>query len=406
MEEKQEKPVIELVHRNTTFKLIIPVDVEKKIRLLCQNIWSVEWSGILFYKVEGKFEDKSLTVRCVDIFQMDEGTSGYTEFDMSADVANYMIDHPELMDGSTYQGLIHSHNNMATFFSGTDTATLSSEGNDMAHFVSLIVNNAGKYTAAITRKYKCVQKVEENFSYPSWNDETVTGKECFDIEEEVLEWFNLNIVFENATSDFEAEMLERIKEIRKAKEVKQAQAKQAAYTSQGGTYIKGVYKNSNPGTYMPFSQYKKEEDFSFQTHAKTANLTSTPKQTEVPFEDYQQEIPYGKVHVNEEIIDTLVKQIVTGSVIIPAPAKIDLNKWVSSMNTLYRDRFGSVKEFENFAASYIDFLINFADDPDIVHLDSTEMSAIIAYEVTLKIKALPQNPWLKCYLDMLDDYIL
>ena len=48
-----------------------------------------------------------------------------------------------------------------TFFSGTDKATLQSEGSDMNHFVSLIVNNAGKYTAGVTRKVKLKQTVNE-----------------------------------------------------------------------------------------------------------------------------------------------------------------------------------------------------------------------------------------------------
>ena len=64
MEEKKEvKPVLELVHRQDIFKIVIPAEVEKKIRFLCKNIWDVEWSGVLFYKVEGAFEDKSLTIR-------------------------------------------------------------------------------------------------------------------------------------------------------------------------------------------------------------------------------------------------------------------------------------------------------------------------------------------------------
>ena len=63
MEEKKEvKPVLELVHRQDIFKIVIPAEVEKKIRFLCRNIWDVEWSGVLFYKVEGAFEDKSLTI--------------------------------------------------------------------------------------------------------------------------------------------------------------------------------------------------------------------------------------------------------------------------------------------------------------------------------------------------------
>ena len=51
-----------------------------------------------------------------------------------------------------YIGLLHSHNHMGSFFSGTDTDTLKSEGMTMPHFVSLIVNNSGEYSAAITSK--------------------------------------------------------------------------------------------------------------------------------------------------------------------------------------------------------------------------------------------------------------
>ena len=261
MEEKKEvKPVLELVHRQDIFKIVIPAEVEKKIRFLCKNIWDVEWSGVLFYKVEGAFEDKSLTIRCVDLFQMDIGTSAYTEFNVSPDMATYMVDHPELLEEGIYQGLIHSHNNMATFFSGTDTATLSAEGNDMAHFVSLIVNNAGKYTAGVTRKYKCVQTVSEKYTYPTWNGEVREGVETFDIEEEKLEWFNLDIVFENATDDFETEMMERIKEIKESKK-KVVTPVYKGYP-QYGNYGKNIAPTKEVGSTFPMDKDtmgKKEE---------------------------------------------------------------------------------------------------------------------------------------------------
>ena len=158
--------------KSDTFKLIIPEEVEKKIRYICQQIWKDEWSGTLFYKPEGKFEDGTLVIRCVDIYVMDIGTAAYTEFDMSPDVISYMTDNPELLN--CQMGLIHSHNNMSTFFSGTDTATLKEEGMDRNHFVSLIVNNEGTYTAAITRKVKATKTITENFSYPTFEDEEVT----------------------------------------------------------------------------------------------------------------------------------------------------------------------------------------------------------------------------------------
>lgn len=43
-----------------------------------------------------------------------------------------------------------------TFFSGTDLNTLKGEGASMPHFVSLIVNNKGDYTAAITSRARRV----------------------------------------------------------------------------------------------------------------------------------------------------------------------------------------------------------------------------------------------------------
>lgn len=111
--EKIQKP-IELTKKSTTYKLIIPEFVESKIRFLCQKIYDVEWSGTLFYKPEGKFEDGTLVIRCVDIYVMDIGTATYTEFDMSPDVISYMTDNPELLD--CQMGLIHSHNNMSKEF--------------------------------------------------------------------------------------------------------------------------------------------------------------------------------------------------------------------------------------------------------------------------------------------------
>lgn len=113
MEEIKKTPAIPLVKLDTRYKLIIPPFVEQKIRHLCRRVWEKEWSGTLFYKAEGSFEDNSLVITCVDIFVMDIGTATYTEFDMSPDVMTYMTEHPELMEEGINMGLIHSHNNMS-----------------------------------------------------------------------------------------------------------------------------------------------------------------------------------------------------------------------------------------------------------------------------------------------------
>jgi hypothetical protein len=108
MEEKK----VCLVEKPSTYKLLIPVDVEDKIRYMCQAVHDVEWSGVLFFDYKGTFEDKNnpLTIICKDILVMDIGNATYTEFINSPDVASHMVDN-DLLD---YQmGLIHSHNNMA-----------------------------------------------------------------------------------------------------------------------------------------------------------------------------------------------------------------------------------------------------------------------------------------------------
>ena len=95
MEEvKQPTKVISLVQKSGTYnyRLIIPTEVEKKIRFACQKVWSTEWSGTLFFTHEGSFENNDLVVTCIDIYIMDIGTQAYTEFDMNPDVIAYMCE--------------------------------------------------------------------------------------------------------------------------------------------------------------------------------------------------------------------------------------------------------------------------------------------------------------------------
>lgn len=114
MEEK--KIQLNLIQRLGTFnhKIIIPENVEKKIRYICNRVWNTEWSGTLFFNYSGSFENNDLTITCKDIYVMDIGTQTYTEFDMSPDVISYMTENPELLD--CQMGLIHSHNNMSKKF--------------------------------------------------------------------------------------------------------------------------------------------------------------------------------------------------------------------------------------------------------------------------------------------------
>lgn len=396
MEEKKEEKKLELVHQQSTYKMVIPQEVEKKIRLLCREIHNVEWSGVLFYKTSGSFEDKSLIITCVDLFQMDEGTGGYTEYDMSPDVMGYMVDHPELLDTDVYQGLIHSHNNMATFFSGTDTATLQSEGNDMNHFVSLIVNNAGKYTAGVTRKVKLRQTVNEEFTYSTWGDERVSGNRTFTVEKEYIQWFSLDIEIEGVSNDFEEEMLARIKEIR----INKANSNKGNYEIKGG--IPTRY-----GNYL-IDSYDNPKGYAVPAGPANTSIKREDKQPTL-FNNANEKfmIDYEKLKLNEEIVDWVVKQTITCSVIIPNSSNIDVEKWAKSMDSLYKKRFTDKKEFEAFATNFVDFVVNYTEDPEAAaFLDAAEMAAVLAYQVNERLSKLPKNEWLDAWMKLYDDYIL
>ena len=110
METVIQKPkLLELIKRSSTFKLTVTEELERKIRYYLDRFPNTEYSGTLFYRVTGSFEEMNLEVTAFDFLLQDIGTSTYTEFNMSPDVVAYMVENPELLDKNVYQGLMHSH---------------------------------------------------------------------------------------------------------------------------------------------------------------------------------------------------------------------------------------------------------------------------------------------------------
>lgn len=404
MEEvKQPTKVISLVQKLGTYnyKLIIPAEVERKIRFACQKVWSTEWSGTLFFTHEGSFENNDLVIRCVDIYIMDIGTQAYTEFDMNPDVIAYMCKNPELLDCQI--GLIHSHNNMSTFFSGTDTATLKEEGRDRNNFVSLIVNNAGTYTAAITRRVKSKQ-VKESVSYEFFGDgEKHDTKEYVSSADEI-EWFYLKIEKEGENYSF-PDMAARLEEIKQAKAERAEKAKKAQTPVYQGGY-KPVIANSYGTKAGPANLVKKEDD-----KPKVVQTTLFDNVDDLPFEEGY-DIPYGQVSFDKVTLKSLVLQLITGSIIISNDSKIDITKWAKSMPTLYEKRFGKGKvgmdNFKIWAETYTEYLTWYITDEKLEELgfDETEICAICAYDMIEELTKLPENDYIKGYIDALQKYLV
>lgn len=401
-ETKQPTKVISLVQKSGTYnyKLIIPAEVERKIRFACQKVWSTEWSGTLFFTHEGSFENNDLIIRCVDIYIMDIGTQAYTEFDMNPDVIAYMCENPELLD--CQMGLIHSHNNMSTFFSGTDTATLKEEGRDRNNFVSLIVNNAGTYTAAITRRVKRYSQLKDILVYEFFGDgEKQDTKEYTQDGIEEIEWFYLKIEKEDENYSF-PDMDARLEEIKQAKAEKAKKAQTPTY--QGG--YKPVIANSYGTKAGPANLVKKEAD-----KPKVVQPTLFDDIDDLPFEE-EYDIPYGQVSFDKVTLKFLVLQLITGSIIISNDSKIDITKWAKSMPALYEKRFGKgeegMKNFKMWADTYAEYLTWYVTDEKLEELgfDETEICAICAHDMIEELTKLPENDYIKGYIDALQKYLI
>lgn len=370
----------QIIKRSEYFNLFIEEVAKKKILRACQEVWNDEWSGILFYNTEGNFQDGSLLIKVKDIYIMDIGNQTYTEFDMSPEVISYMQE-KELI--GCYTGLIHSHNNMSTFFSGTDINTLQAEALDTNHFVSLIVNNKGEYSAAITRKGVAKQEIKNNITYRTFNDEVVNTEENHVEELQFLEWFPLRLVTSEKDINLSREIHERLEHLRTKNQ-----------------------KNSK----KEFNKGYKQTSFAFteENNPYSENLRGFAE-VEIPKQGYS--VP-NTTACDTKLLKSLLLQLLTGSIIISDSSSLDIKKWASKMPKMFERRFGttdlSFKCFTIWAEDHIGFLCSFIDDPNLnaTDLDEDEIASLYAESLIKELKNLPQNKYINYYIETLKKYII
>lgn len=379
---------ISLEKRTDTYKLVIPADVEKKIRHLCNRISQVEWSGTLFYTYSGSYEEGNLEIKCVDIFPMDIGSQAYTEFDMSPDVIAYMTDHPELLD--CQMGLIHSHNSMSAFFSGTDTNTLREEGNDRNHFVSLIVNNEGTYTAAITRKLKEKRVINTTFTYKTFDDVEKTGTRSVEEEREVIIYNMLDIIKEGETVRPFLEIDERLEAIKKNKD----KAKEAATKT---TLSTTSYHGKLPFTFPIYKGNSKD----ISKVARQDSLFDEEFMESEPLRKVEQVVDPNEITIDASVVKSITLQLITGSIAIADASRIDPVKWAGQMVKLFDKRFkNNMTLFGLWAENMVEFVVaNFV--PDEFNLLEDEYISELCYEVYMALNKLPQNKYIESIQDAL-----
>lgn len=391
--------------RSSIYKLIVPENVEEKIRYLLRKFPSTEWSGVLFVTHQGSFENNDLVITCKDIYPMDLGNATFTEFTMNEDVAAYMSENIDLFDCDLQ--LIHSHHQMSTQPSGTDLNTLKEEGNERNCFVSLIVNNAGKYYAAITRKIQTKSEItvkKLGISYEFFGDgskelehkdETTTKV----IEKEIIEYFDLEVERHEVSNSL-AYLDDRFDEIM---EKKATEGKKNQFT---------VAHTDNFLDWMHSKPVPKEQDFFDDVSDKEPQKISSIK------DDHM----FNQTITNDwwpepKKIHAAVVYMITCNLIIN-PEKFDLKQWITKhMKNVYIKTFGesSVYECEHNACGafceWRDFIIqhtlDYFDTTDVPFDDANLFQSRIAQSINDELSEyIDVNPFIASYMEALELYII
>ena len=413
-QEVPKKELPQLIKQSSTYKMIIPRKVEEKIRYLCRKFPTLEWSGVLFTSHKGSFENKDLVITCEDIYPMDLGSPGYTEYKMDETVAGYMADNIELFDCEL--GLIHSHNQMSCFFSGTDTSTLQSEGNEKNCFVSLIVNNAGTYCAAVTRKIQTKNEVtikSLGTSYEFFGEGAIiTGEDSMSettkvIDKEIIQYFMLDIEKEEAPNHL-SWLDTRFDEIQKKKE-----AKKAATTSITNSNSRWLSENLNWAGKTIDKTIDKDEEFYDWIHKKDKEEKkpySIEEQSIWDKEDIDAMTDYTKWQPDPTIIHYLCCQLLTCSLIVNKD--IDLKQWISRHMVKKYDEIFAIEKaisFDSWAEAYIEFMMDMYYDEDTPTelLDQWDLlHSKIAEALIDEIDSYPYNVYISKYVDLLSNYVM
>ena len=270
------------------------------------------------------------------------------------------------------------------FFSGQDLKTLQKEGNDTNCFVSLIVDTKGEYKAAITRKVKKkVQATTVDFgtSYEFFGEGTISTPEnpmsetTRVLENESIEYFMLDVEREEVENPYSV-IDKRLEEITEQK-------KSTAY--------------------RPLWSFS--DDYSASPYYKEPI-------TKLPVNNNKPTAKEGLLFDEEEIytIDPkeshyLTCQMITCSLIVNKD--VDLKQWITRhMDKKYEEIFYDKKNFEYWAESYVDFLIDsYSRKGESYPGDVYDYQSVLASKIYNELNTYPTNDFIKYYQELLTQYM-
>ena len=285
---------------------------------------------------------------------------------------------------------------MSCFFSGTDTGTLQDEGNERNCFVSLIVNNAGNYCAAITRKMKTETEVVTKSLGTSYEffgegkvetDEDPMSESTRIVDKEVIQYCMLDIEKEEAPNPL-AWLDTRFEEIQKKKET---------VTSTGKAGWLGELT-------------KKPDKFKKWLSSDADKVgPNTPWDEELTLwdKDIMKEMEVGYVPDPDKIHDMVVKLVLCS--LIVDTKKVDLKQWiVRHMKNKYEQLFIQDLSFELWCDFAIEYLFNEYSDaaaPTEFYQDTDALHAYLAEAMIDELGKYPSNDYIESYINLLNGHL-
>lgn len=242
-----------------------------------------------------------------------------------------------------------------TFFSGTDIETLKNEGSSMNNFVSLIVNNAGTYTAAITRLVSLEKNINVKSTYPFFGENVVQlESKQYNENTTEIQYFPLFIQKELGENNI---LLDRIKELKAIKNVQSS---------------------------IVNSHLLKKED-----------KTSAMSLFEEGYTEY--------IKLDSKIVETATLQILTGSILVTSANKINLKDWISKINSVYTRRFKNIKDYEYWIEGHIDAVLQTTEFEQAKY-DIDTLIINLAHSIEALIMPYKNNIYINKILDVLNNY--
>ena len=210
-----------------------------------------------------------MTITIEDILPMDKGTSAATEFTYDERYVDYLMNKPERLDWK--HGLIHSHNNMGVFFSGTDEKELATNAKAHNYYLSVVVNNR----LDIIGKIGFIGELEAPVKAPYYaldenGNKYLVEKASFVHKKEKLFTYNCNISYNLPENNMDKEFMENVSRILEPK---------------GKPFVDNqdwIFRNSS--RYMG-TDYNYEEQFKTPSPVNNQRINSYKKPTVVAIDD-------------------------------------------------------------------------------------------------------------------------